>query len=168
MRELYVVGLHKVAQIHFTYLVIEQLRGASNPTNNAAVYWGTTSTLSISSERCVQALMHKPPLITPSIFYRIPPRPTFIFRCVITDDSSGACPCGWRHHRRSIVNQQSTRGLRDQPIDSLPGKSIQSKAILKLKSDQRMEDVQAGKTRRTEKRMRYECLLTVRERPVWY
>lgn len=87
MHELYVVGLHKVAQIHFTNLAIEQLRGASNPTNNAAVYGGTTSTLSISSERRVQALMHKPPLITPSIFYRIPSRPTFIFRCVITDDS---------------------------------------------------------------------------------
>lgn len=48
--------------------------------------------------------------------------------------------CPRRRHQRSIVNQQSTRGLRDQPIDSLPGKSIQSKALLKLNSDLRVEE----------------------------
>lgn len=52
--------------------------------------------------------------------------------------------CVWfqRLHRRSIVNQQSTRSLGDQHIDSLPGKSIQSKALLKLNSDQKVEDKQ--------------------------
>lgn len=57
------------------------------------------------------------------------------------------CLCFQRHHRRSIVNQQSTRGLKDQPIDSLPGKSIQSKALLKLDWDQKVEDIQQERPR---------------------
>lgn len=54
------------------------------------------------------------------------------------------CVCVWFQglHQRSIVNQQSTRSLGDQHIDSLPGKSIQSKALLKLNSDQKVEDKQ--------------------------
>ena len=52
--------------------------------------------------------------------------------------------CVWfqRSHWRSIVNQQSTRSLWDQPIDSLTGQSIWSKVLLKLNSDQKMDDKQ--------------------------
>lgn len=82
----------------------------------------------------------------------IPSRLRFIYWWVITDSSRCVWVClsvcvGFPgRHRRSIVNQQSNSGLWDQVIDSLPGKSIQSKTLFKLNTDQNVEDVQQGLT----------------------